>query len=114
MQRFAPGVQQTASCVPHTCHRPPHDHHPLHKSVSFQAPVHKPNWLLNFQACTVGLHLSGLIRTAIHPDMQKIRIIGFLFENWLHLAVWSSAVTIYNMYLRLNHSTMPDLKFQKP
>jgi len=26
----------------------------------------------------------GLIRTAIHPAMQKIRINGFFFENRLH------------------------------
>jgi len=30
------------------------------------------------------LHLSGLIGTASHPDMQKIWIIGFFFENRLH------------------------------
>jgi hypothetical protein len=29
-------------------------------------------------------HLSGLIGTMSHPDMQKIRIIGFLWENRLH------------------------------
>jgi hypothetical protein len=33
---------------------------------------------------TVELHLSGLIVTANHPDMQKIPIIGFFFENRLH------------------------------
>ena len=33
---------------------------------------------------TVELHLSGLIGTASHPDMQKVRIIGFFFENRLH------------------------------
>jgi len=33
---------------------------------------------------TVELHVSGLIGTASHPDMQKIRIIGFFFENRLH------------------------------
>jgi len=27
---------------------------------------------------------SGLIGTASHPDMQKIRITGFFFENQLH------------------------------
>ena len=38
-------------------------------------------------------------------------------DNWIFLwkyskfAVWSSAVTIYSMYLRLDLSTMPDLKF---
>ena len=37
------------------------------------------------------LHLSVLIRTAIHPDMQKIRIIGFSFENKLH---WQFAVRL--------------------
>ena len=30
-------------------------------------------------------HLSGLIGAACHTDMQKIRIIGFLFENKLRL-----------------------------
>jgi hypothetical protein len=33
---------------------------------------------------TVLLQLSGLIGTVRHPDMQKIQITGFLFENWLH------------------------------
>jgi hypothetical protein len=33
---------------------------------------------------TVKFHLSGLIVTASHPDMQKIRTIGFFFESWLH------------------------------
>jgi hypothetical protein len=32
---------------------------------------------------TVELHLCGLIRKASHPDLQKIRIIGFFFENRL-------------------------------
>jgi hypothetical protein len=36
---------------------------------------------------TVELHLSGLIGTTSHPDTQKIRIIGFLFENQATLAV---------------------------
>ena len=30
------------------------------------------------------LHLSGLIRTASPPDMQKIRMTGFFSENRLH------------------------------
>ena len=34
--------------------------------------------------CTVKLLLSELIGTASHLDMQKIRIIGFFFENRLH------------------------------
>jgi hypothetical protein len=33
---------------------------------------------------TVALHLSGLIGTASHGDMQKIRVSGFFFENRLH------------------------------
>jgi hypothetical protein len=33
---------------------------------------------------TAEIRLSGLIGTASRPDMQKIRIIGFLFENVLH------------------------------
>jgi hypothetical protein len=35
-------------------------------------------------ASIVELCLSGLIGTASHPDMQKIRIIRFFFENMLH------------------------------
>jgi len=35
-------------------------------------------------ANTVELHLSGLTGTTSHPDLQKIRIIGFFFENRLH------------------------------
>jgi hypothetical protein len=37
----------------------------------------------------VELHFSGLIGRARHPDMQKIRIIGFSPENRLH---WQSEV----------------------
>jgi hypothetical protein len=33
---------------------------------------------------TAELHLTGLIGTASHSDMQKIRIIGCFFENRLH------------------------------
>jgi len=33
---------------------------------------------------TVEPHLTGLIGTRSHPDMQKIRIIKFSFENRLH------------------------------
>jgi len=32
----------------------------------------------------VEFHISGLIGTARYPDMQKIRIILFFFENRLH------------------------------
>ena len=34
-----------------------------------------------YELNTVELHLSGLVGTVSHPDMQKIRIIGFLFGN---------------------------------
>ena len=34
--------------------------------------------------CMVEFHLSGLNGTTRHPDMQKIRIIGFFFENTLY------------------------------
>jgi len=33
---------------------------------------------------TVELHLSGLSRITSHPDMRKILIIGFFFDNRLH------------------------------
>ena len=33
---------------------------------------------------TAELHLSGLIGKASQPVLQKIRIIGFFFENRLH------------------------------
>jgi len=33
---------------------------------------------------TVELHLTGLSGTTSHPDMQKIRIIGFFFDSRLH------------------------------
>jgi hypothetical protein len=62
---------------------------------------------------TVELHLSGLIGTASHPVMQKIRIIGFFFENGLHWQ-YEILLSLFTVYLRLNISTTPDLKFQKP
>jgi hypothetical protein len=43
--------------------------------------------LLKCLCSAVELHLSGLIGTASHPDMQKIQIIGFFFANRLH---WQS------------------------
>jgi hypothetical protein len=42
-------------------------------------------------ASTVELQLSVLIWTASHPDMQKIRIIGFFFDNRRH---WQFAVQL--------------------
>jgi hypothetical protein len=42
-----------------------------------------------------------MIGMASHLYMQKIRIIGYFFENTLHwqFEIW---LTIYSMYLRLN------------
>jgi len=37
-----------------------------------------------FLYCTIELHLPGLIGTVNHPDMQKISITGYFFENRLH------------------------------
>jgi len=39
---------------------------------------------VSWEGNLVELHLSGLSGTASHPDMQKIRIIGFFFEIKLH------------------------------
>ena len=39
----------------------------------------------NNRRSTVEFHLPGLLGSTYHPDMQKIRIIGFFFENSLHL-----------------------------
>jgi hypothetical protein len=40
---------------------------------------------------TIELHLSRLIGTASYPDMQKIRISRFFFENTPH---WQFAVQL--------------------
>jgi hypothetical protein len=55
---------------------------------------------------TVELHLSGIIGTASHPDMQKIQKIGFFFEK-ATLAVLGSAVAICCMYPRPDLQTNP-------
>jgi len=64
---------------------------------------------------TVELHLSGLTGMACHPDMQKILIIGFFFENRLH---WQFEVRLLLStvctYLGLNPVTTPDLQFWNP
>jgi hypothetical protein len=60
---------------------------------------------------TVELHLSGSIGTASQPDMQKIRIIGFFYENRLHWQFEIRLLLFYSMHLRLKVSTTPDLKF---
>jgi len=43
----------------------------------------------------VELYLSGLIGTVSHPNMQKIRIIGFFFENRLH---WQFEIGCYYVH----------------
>jgi len=55
-------------------------------------------------------HLSGLIGTASHTDKQKVRIIGFFFETRV---LWQFEVQLLLriIYLHLNLSTTPDLKF---
>jgi hypothetical protein len=50
-----------------------------------------------FVGSTVELQLSGLIETGLHLDMQKIRIIGFFFENRVH---WQFEV-LKNFYKQL-------------
>jgi hypothetical protein len=55
---------------------------------------------------TAELKLSGIIGTASLPSMQKIRIIGFFFENSLHWQfevenILQTAVVSY-IYLRTN------------
>jgi hypothetical protein len=49
---------------------------------------------------TVELHLSGLIGTAGHLDVQKIRVIGFFFENRLHCQ-YEVEKSSTNSYFRL-------------
>jgi hypothetical protein len=49
-------------------------------------------------ALTVALRLSGLTWTASHPDMQKIRIIGFFFENRLHLQFEVEKISTNNCF----------------
>jgi hypothetical protein len=69
---------------------------------------------MDLPAITVELRLSGLIGTASHPDIKKIRIIGFFFEIRQRWQFEFRLLTVYNMYLRLNTLTKPDLTFQKP
>jgi hypothetical protein len=57
---------------------------------------------------TVQLHLSGLIGSFGYAENQHNWI---FFRKLAILAVWSTEVTIYSMYLRLNLSTTHDLKF---
>jgi len=47
--------------------------------------------------CTAELHLYGLMGKASHPEMQKIRIIGFFFEIGLR---WESEVEKIYIFLQ--------------
>jgi hypothetical protein len=49
------------------------------RSIGLRKDVHRRS----AQGTTVELHLSGLSGTWSHPDMQKIWISGFFFENSL-------------------------------
>jgi hypothetical protein len=44
----------------------------------------RSNYVPLHKLSTVELHLSGLTGKASHPEMKKIRIIGFFFDNRLH------------------------------
>jgi len=64
--------------------------YPIHSPVSPSLPLpcvtvcHHISTGVYHVSNTVKLHLSGLIGTASHSDMQKIQIIGLFFENNLH------------------------------
>jgi len=50
----------------------------------------------------VEFHIWGLIEKPIHPDMHKIQIIGFLFENRL---LWQFEVRL--LYLQYVPASKP-------
>ena len=56
----------------------------LQKRLPFEILLPFLLLLLLLLLSTVELNLSGLIGAASRPDMQKIRIIEFFFENRLH------------------------------
>ena len=64
--------------------------YPLHSPVSPSLPLpcvtvcHHISFGVYHLSSTIKLHLSGLIGTANHPDMQKIQINWLFFENRLH------------------------------
>ena len=64
----------------------------------------------------VELHLPGLIGTASHPVIQKIRIIGFLFENRLHWQLevgkkFTNGCFRVQIYLRANKTLVHNSLF---
>jgi len=56
---------------------------------------------------TAELHLSGIIGTENHSDMQKIRIIVFFFDSYIGSLQFGCYY--FSMYLRLNLPSTPDL-----
>jgi len=58
---------------------------------------------------TVERQWSGLIGTASYTDKREIKVIGFFKQATL--TIWSSAVNINGMHLRLNISNTSDMKF---
>jgi hypothetical protein len=62
---------------------------------------------------TEELHSPGLTVTASDPDMLKIQMIGFFFENRLRWQ-FESAVTTGSMFRLPYLSTTTDLTFWKP
>ena len=67
--------------------------------------------IICFVGSTVELHLFGLIGTVLHPDVQKIRVIGLFFENRLHwqfevLKFSTNSCFRLHIYLRQLDKTM--------
>jgi len=61
------------------------------------------------------LHLSGLIGTVSQPDIQKIRVTGFFFENRLHWQfetekISSNGCSRLHIYLRTNKTVIRRLE----
>jgi hypothetical protein len=52
---------------------------------------------------TVEIHLHGLTGTASHPDVQKIRIIGFSFEHRLHWQFGVGEKIFVFIYVRIKY-----------
>jgi hypothetical protein len=68
---------------------------------------------LHGDVCTVEPRLSGLIGTAIHPDMQKIWIIGIFFEYSIYFQsevgkkLWTPGATEGFLLIILNETKIP-------
>ena len=100
----------TDTCIAVRLSVPRFIHRPFARlTVSFTTPF-IPTVYSYFKYKYSRTPLIRINRGASHPDMRKIRIIGFFFENMSQLAV----LKLYCYYLHLNLWTTPDLKFQKP